>query len=188
MGPYCRFCDRRCFVVRVIPDGPEAGWSGCMSTCVRGMVRDRDRLGHDHRTAINPCAPWATVVLVGEDRGVRADLALLPEQVEVVRVDTPAQARLYATARRGEPRFLVAYTRDVAHKVGRGYLAAVEQEPAVLTRLLIHGDDTTPAEMPVHIAVGMARLGARQVIALPAGWRWLLRLAGALNEEAAQLP
>lgn len=54
MGPYCQFCERRCFVFRVVPDGPRAGWSGLMATCLSGMTHDRKALGHDHTTAINP--------------------------------------------------------------------------------------------------------------------------------------
>lgn len=55
MGPYCKFCDRRCFVVRVVPDGPKKGWQGCMATCPEGMAFDRKMLaGYDHGTSINP--------------------------------------------------------------------------------------------------------------------------------------
>ena len=38
MGSYCKFCGQRCFVVRVIPDGPQKGWSGCLATCSGGMM------------------------------------------------------------------------------------------------------------------------------------------------------
>lgn len=53
-GAYCRYCDRRCFVDRVLPDG---SWSGHMATCPAGMAHDRAVTGHDHTTAINPYAP-----------------------------------------------------------------------------------------------------------------------------------
>lgn len=52
-GAYCRFCDRRCFVYRKLPDG---SWSGHMATCAKGMEHDRAETGHDHTTAINPHA------------------------------------------------------------------------------------------------------------------------------------
>lgn len=54
MGAYCKFCGQRCFVVRVIPDGPKKGWSGCLATCQRGMMHDLGETGHTHLTAINP--------------------------------------------------------------------------------------------------------------------------------------
>lgn len=54
MGAYCKFCGRRCFVVRVIPDGPEKGWTGCLATCHRGMAYDLGETGHTHITAVNP--------------------------------------------------------------------------------------------------------------------------------------
>jgi len=50
-GAYCKFCDRRCFVYRVLPD---RSWAGHMATCPAGMEHDRKMTGHDHTTAINP--------------------------------------------------------------------------------------------------------------------------------------
>lgn len=50
MGPYCRYCDHRCFVLRVLPGGEQA----LMATCKRGMERDLLVAGHTHRTASNP--------------------------------------------------------------------------------------------------------------------------------------
>ncbi|MBD3004643.1 hypothetical protein [Streptomyces sp. 5-10] len=55
-GSYCKFCHTRCFVYRVIPDGPQKGWAGHLATCGKGMEHDRRATGHDHRTAINPMA------------------------------------------------------------------------------------------------------------------------------------
>ena len=54
MGSYCKFCQTRCFVVRVIPDGPSKGWSGCMATCQGGMAHYLAKTGHTHLTAVNP--------------------------------------------------------------------------------------------------------------------------------------
>jgi len=60
MGSYCKFCGQRCFVVRVVPDGDEMGWTGCMATCAAGMAHDLKVTGHTHETAINPAtAPEA---------------------------------------------------------------------------------------------------------------------------------
>jgi hypothetical protein len=53
-GSYCKFCGRRCFVLRVIPDGPEKGWTGHLATCREGMMHDFGETGHTHLTAINP--------------------------------------------------------------------------------------------------------------------------------------
>lgn len=53
-GAYCNFCGHRCFVYRVIPDGPKAGWAGHLATCHQGMEHDREQTGHDYITAGNP--------------------------------------------------------------------------------------------------------------------------------------
>lgn len=53
-GAYCRYCGRRCFVLRVIPDGPSKGWQGHLATCREGMIHDLKVTGHTHITAINP--------------------------------------------------------------------------------------------------------------------------------------
>ncbi len=50
MGPYCKFCDRRCFVLRTLKDGR----SMLLATCPSGMEYDRAHCGEDHTTAINP--------------------------------------------------------------------------------------------------------------------------------------
>jgi hypothetical protein len=50
MGPYCKFCGHRCFVLRTLPDG---SWTGCMATCAAGMEHDRKETGYDHSTAVN---------------------------------------------------------------------------------------------------------------------------------------
>lgn len=61
MGPYCQFCDHRCFVERIIPNpapGTIAEATGghlLMATCATGMAHDRRATGGlDHTTAINP--------------------------------------------------------------------------------------------------------------------------------------
>lgn len=50
MGPYCNFCQRRCFLLRVLRDGR----SMLLATCARGMEHDRKGCGQDHTTAVNP--------------------------------------------------------------------------------------------------------------------------------------
>jgi hypothetical protein len=50
MGPYCKYCDRRCFVPRVLAGGR----SMLLATCAAGMEWDRQKVGQDHTTAINP--------------------------------------------------------------------------------------------------------------------------------------
>lgn len=53
MGPYCSFCDRRCFVERELPSGRRL----LMATCKAGMEWDRQHTGgYDHTTATNPLA------------------------------------------------------------------------------------------------------------------------------------
>jgi hypothetical protein len=57
MGPYCKFCDRRCFVDRVMPY--DATWrpgeAVILATCPRGMEHSRETTGgYDAEKAINP--------------------------------------------------------------------------------------------------------------------------------------
>ena len=66
-GAYCKFCNRRCFVYRVIPDGPRQGWGGHLATCVDGMAHDLKETGHTHITAINPVLePDAAAAIAAE--------------------------------------------------------------------------------------------------------------------------
>ena len=50
MGPYCTYCDRRCFVERVLHDGRPM----LLATCPAGRAHDRASCGQDHMTAVNP--------------------------------------------------------------------------------------------------------------------------------------
>jgi hypothetical protein len=50
-GAYCKFCNQRCFVYRVLPD---RSWAGHLATCLEGMAHDRSVTGYDHTTAVNP--------------------------------------------------------------------------------------------------------------------------------------
>ena len=52
-GAYCRYCDHRCFVDRVLPD---TGRRLHMATCPAGKTHDRTMSGFDADTAINPAA------------------------------------------------------------------------------------------------------------------------------------
>lgn len=66
-GAYCKFCNRRCFVYRIIPDGPRQGWGGHLTTCVDGMAHDLKETGHTHITAINPVLePDAAAAIAAE--------------------------------------------------------------------------------------------------------------------------
>lgn len=61
MGPYCIFCNTRCFLERRLKDGRTV----LLATCAAGMRRDRRKVGEDHTTAINP--------VTGEPGGDRRD-------------------------------------------------------------------------------------------------------------------
>lgn len=49
MGPYCAFCDSRCFVRRLCPGRGDT----LMATCKRGMNFDLTSTGYTHETAYN---------------------------------------------------------------------------------------------------------------------------------------
>jgi hypothetical protein len=54
-GSYCMFCGTRCFVFRIIPDGPRKGWSGHLATCTKGKRYDREQTdGWDADNTVNP--------------------------------------------------------------------------------------------------------------------------------------
>jgi hypothetical protein len=51
VGPYCNYCNKRCFLLRKVPTGRVI----LLATCPQGMAHDRTTLkGHDHRTTLNP--------------------------------------------------------------------------------------------------------------------------------------
>lgn len=56
MGPYCDYCQHRCFVPRILPDDATfwPGKSLLMATCSKGMEHDLKGTGYTHLTAINP--------------------------------------------------------------------------------------------------------------------------------------
>lgn len=53
-GSYCRYCARRCFVLRQVVVGGVVIWQGHMATCSAGAAHDRSVLGADHSSARNP--------------------------------------------------------------------------------------------------------------------------------------
>ncbi len=52
-GNYCKFCGRRCFVYRVVPNSHITH----LATCPEGMKFDQEILGFDHTTAMDPSDP-----------------------------------------------------------------------------------------------------------------------------------
>lgn len=50
MGGYCRYCDRRCFLIRVLNDGR----TFLLATCPAGKEHDLRSTGETHETACNP--------------------------------------------------------------------------------------------------------------------------------------
>jgi hypothetical protein len=82
-GAYCRFCDHRCFVPRVLPDGPRKGTSLHLATCPKGMEHDRQQGGYDHTTAINPYAdPSPTAPPKPAESDLRAQIDAWSRQYE----------------------------------------------------------------------------------------------------------
>lgn len=56
MGPYCRYCGHRCFVLRILPHDATS-WPGkslLMATCKKGMDHSGVATGYTYQTAINP--------------------------------------------------------------------------------------------------------------------------------------
>jgi len=96
-GAYCNYCGFRCFVLRVIPDGPRKGWQGHMATCPQGMAHDLKVTQHTHLTAVNPVTdPEAATAIYAVTAGERGRKALALAVVEdggdlsFAAVDVPA--------------------------------------------------------------------------------------------------
>ena len=62
-GAYCKFCGHRCFVYRIVPNSHVTH----LATCPRGMALDREKLGVDHTTTVNPMAPDYVPLLDGQE-------------------------------------------------------------------------------------------------------------------------
>lgn len=89
-GAYCRYCDHRCFVDRIIPD---TGREIHLATCPGGKAHDRRVSGYDADTAVNPSIiqnevyavaagqleSWTAQALIDRDRTI----AILRRQIEV---------------------------------------------------------------------------------------------------------
>lgn len=100
-GAYCKFCGRRCFVLRVIPDGHDKGRSLHLATCQRGMEHDREATGHDHETAVNPVLdPEAAEAIAAAvlAAGRWADPLSLDERYKVARLLARACKRFWDAA------------------------------------------------------------------------------------------
>lgn len=67
-GAYCNYCGQRCFVYRVIPDGPSKGWAGHLATCHGGMAHDLKVTGYTHLTAVNPVTDPGAAAAIGPQR------------------------------------------------------------------------------------------------------------------------
>lgn len=64
-GAYCKFCDHRCFVTRIVPAGPQRGWYGHLATCARGKAYDREQTGgYDSSNTVNPITQPRAAALV----------------------------------------------------------------------------------------------------------------------------
>lgn len=76
MGPYCRYCDHRCFVY----DPLRSGW--LLATCERGKRHDRESAGYDIDSAREQVA-------AREAEAARADAVAVVEYGYVVTVHRP---------------------------------------------------------------------------------------------------
>jgi hypothetical protein len=86
MGSYCKFCDFRCFRVRVLTDGT----SLALATCPAGMEWDRRHTatGQDHTTAHNPaagttpCQPACATCIPATEPAPAVDVDERPENTD----------------------------------------------------------------------------------------------------------
>lgn len=114
----------------------------------------------------------ATLLYIGEEETLRADLAFVPPSSPVVRADTIAAARRYLLR---DPDatgpHLIAYSADIAAQFEvKAPEAAIGFAfgPAIV---LYHQVAGTPA----FTAAAVRRLRAVRAVVLPLEWEWLLR-------------
>lgn len=58
MGPYCNYCQQRCFV-RIPQDAPAElkaayGTASLMATCARGIANEQEKLGYSYKSLAIP--------------------------------------------------------------------------------------------------------------------------------------
>lgn len=108
MGPYCQFCDHRCFLPRIVGTS-----SVILATCPRGMAQDRERCGHDHRTALNPATQTV-------------DLAVYTSTLSV---DVPCAYKpgCLLDIKRGEKHAAVSHLRDQHDRVEHLHIACLTE-------------------------------------------------------------
>lgn len=68
MGGYCRYCDRRCFLLRVLNNGE----TRLLATCTRGMEHDYSSCGETAQTACNPVLSPRRAARLGVLRELRS--------------------------------------------------------------------------------------------------------------------
>jgi hypothetical protein len=123
-GSYCRYCNQRCFLYRVIPSGPCRGWGGHLATCPGGMAHDRAVTGHDHTTAINPITnPAAADVACTWTWRIESLVPIMPKwrlsrPVSVWDTDRTATGRVAQAARNAAVHVLSSYLAEVATDAG----------------------------------------------------------------------
>lgn len=146
MGPYCNFCDRRCFVLRDLPDG---SWSGLMATCAKGMEHDRKQTGYDHTTATNP--------LAAPDPEPQPERTPMPWPAGV-----DAARWLLGACSSGDPlrSALVAITGEV--KQLRAALAEIDR----LSLIVLTGSDADRLQAQDHLGDHLAARVAGQALAI----------------------
>lgn len=68
MGGYCRYCDRRCFLLRVLNNGE----TRLLATCTRGKEHDYAACGETAETACNPVLSPRRAARLGVLRELRS--------------------------------------------------------------------------------------------------------------------
>lgn len=100
MGPYCQFCNNRCFVERWLPGQGTI----LLATCPSGMDHDQGETGHTHKTAVNPNDPtvraYAEAIRenVREQTARRTEVLTLRYAAEAIRGNDTNDIRLSADA------------------------------------------------------------------------------------------
>lgn len=115
-GAYCKFCDNRCFVYRIVPGSHVTH----LATCAEGKAFDREQLGVDADTAINPAAQTPVIICETDSRSCTCRAP----------VDTPAGMHHADCPTNPESRMTPAEIEEISRASAKMLRELSEQDPS----------------------------------------------------------
>jgi hypothetical protein len=120
VGPYCRYCDRRCFVARVLVTGQAV----LLATCEAGKAHDRKQVGQDATTAVNPVTDPAAAAALAPVPGHGCTIVESPKMDAPGLVAAVCECGEYRSSPGNENRVRVAHRHHAQAKAAKEARAA----------------------------------------------------------------